>query len=338
MSSLIKIDNEYKNWITEISNRFRQTQVKAAVKTNSDMLRFYWSLGRDIVGMSEKNNYGSGFYKTISEDLKDVFPDIKSFSPTNLKYMRYFYEMYPTATNRQQLVDDLENIVNRQQAVDDLGQDIIFYIPWGHHVQILGKCKNNPQKALFYVKKTLENNWSRDILLNFLGTDLYEREGKAVTNFALTLPAEQSDLAQAMTKDPYRFDFLTLREKYDEKELKDALINKAEKFIDMLFYNTKRHCYVVLEVKTGKFDSSYAGQLGTYVVAVNHQIKSEQDNPTVGLLICKDLDKVEAQYALESSSQPIGVSSYELSKLIPEEFKGSMPTIEEIEAEFGDID
>lgn len=166
-----------------------------------------------------------------------------------------------------------------------------------------------------------------------------------------------------MTKDPYRFDFLTLREKYDEKELKDALINKAEKFlielgtgfaymgrevrievgdtekfIDMLFYNTKRHCYVVLEVKTGKFDSSYAGQLGTYVVAVNHQIKAEEDNPTVGLLICKDLDKVEAQYALESSSQPIGVSSYELSKLIPEEFKGSMPTIEEIEAEFGNID
>ena len=256
-----------------------------------------------------------------------------------------------------------ENIVNRQQAVDDLGQDIIFYIPWGHHVQIFGKCKSNPQKALFYVKKTLENNWSRDVLLNFLATDLYEREGKAVTNFAMTLPAEQSDLAQAMTKDPYRFDFLTLREKYDEKELKDALINKAEKFlielgtgfaymgrevrievgetekfIDMLFYNTKRHCYVVLEVKTGKFDSSYAGQLGTYVVAVNHQIKSEQDNPTVGLLICKDLDKVEAQYALESSSQPIGVSSYELSKLIPEEFKGSMPTIEEIEAEFGDID
>ena len=145
-------------------------------------------------------------------------------------------------------------------------------IPWGHHVQILGKCKSNPQKALFYVKKTLENNWSRDVLLNFLGTDLYEREGKAVINFALTLPAEQSDFAQAMTKDPYRFDFLTLREKYDEKELKDALINKVlielgtgfaymgrevrievgetEKFIDMLFYNTKRHCYVVLEVKT----------------------------------------------------------------------------------------
>lgn len=180
--NLIKIDNEYKDWITEVSKRFRQTQLKAAVKTNSDMLRFYWSLGRDIVGLSEKNNYGSGFYKTISEDLKDIFPDIKSFSPTNLKYMRYFYEMYP-------------EVSNRQLAVDDLGQSIIFLIPWGHHVQILGKCKNNPQKALFYVKKILENNWSRNVLLNFLDTDLYERQGKAVTNFALTLPAEQSDLA-----------------------------------------------------------------------------------------------------------------------------------------------
>lgn len=197
------------------------------------------------------------------------------------------------------------------------------------------------------------------MLLNFLNTDLYERQGKAVTNFKETLPSEQSDLAQEITKDPYNFDFLTIQERYNEKELKNALIDKVgkflielstgfaymgrefrievgetEKFIDMLFYNTKRHCYVVLEVKTGKFDSSYAGQLGTYVVAVNHQLKTEEDNPTIGLLICKDLDKVEAQYALESSSQPLGVSSYELSKLIPKDFKGSMPRIEEIESEF----
>jgi predicted nuclease of restriction endonuclease-like (RecB) superfamily len=214
---------------------------------------------------------------------------------------------------------------------------------------------------LFYIRKTIENNWSRDVLLNFLGTDLYERQGKAITNFSNTLPIEQSDLAQAITKDPYNFDFLTLRERYDEKELKNALIEKVnnflmelgtgfaymgrevrievgdtEKFIDMLFYNTQRHCYVVVEIKTGKFDSSYAGQLGTYVVAVNHQMKTEADNPTLGLLICKDMDKVEAQYALESTSQPLGISSYELSKLIPEEFRGSMPTIEEIEAELNE--
>lgn len=192
-----------------------------------------------------------------------------------------------------------------------------------------------------------------------MDTNLYERQGKAVTNFAQTLPAPQSELAQDITRDPYNFDFLTIREKYDEKELKNALMDKVEnflmelgtgfafmgrevrlevgnkeKYLDMLFYNTRQHCYVVVEVKAVDFDSSFAGQLGTYVVAVNHQIKTELDNPTIGLLICKGMDRVEAQYALESTSQPLGVSSYELSRLIPEEFKGSMPTIEEIEAEF----
>ena len=199
------------------------------------------------------------------------------------------------------------------------------------------------------------------MLLNVLDTDLYERQGKAVTNFSVTLPAPQSELAQAITRDPYNFDFLTIREKYDEKELKDALMDKVEnflmelgtgfafmgrevrlvignteKYLDMLFYNAKQHCYVVVEVKAVEFDSSFAGQLGTYVVAVNHQMKTELDNPTIGLLICKGMDRVEAQYALESTSQPLGVSSYELSKLIPEEFKGSLPTIDEIEAELAD--
>ena len=182
--------------------------------------------------------------------------------------MRYFYEMYPDAVICPQVEDELITDANRPQVVDDL--QIIFRIPWGHNKIILDKCKGNSAKALFYIRKTIENNWN------------------------------------------------------------------TEKFIDMLFYNTQRHCYVVVEIKTGKFDSSYAGQLGTYVVAVNHQMKTEADNPTLGLLICKDMDKVEAQYALESTSQPLGISSYELSKLIPEEFKGSMPTIEEIEAELNE--
>lgn len=267
--------------------------------------------------------------------------------------------MYSSALNRQQIVDDLSANGTHQQVADDSGVEAIFFIPWGHNIAIINKCRNDPDKALFYVRKTIENNWSRAVLTNFLDTDLYERQEKAITNFVNTLPDEQSDLAQAITKDPYNFDFLTIREKYDEKELKDALMDKVEnflmelgtgfafmgrevrlevgnteKFLDMLFYNTQRHCYVVVEVKAVEFDSSYAGQLGTYVVAVNHQIKTEYDNPTIGLLICKGMDKVEAQYALESTSQPLGISSYELSRLIPEEFRGSMPTIEEIEAEF----
>ena len=158
----------------------------------------------------------------ISGDLQNIFPNIKSFSTTNLKYMRYFYEMYPEVGNRQQLVDDLGQDENRQQPVDDLKE--IFQIPWGHHIQIMGKCKGNPGKALFYVKKTIENNWSRAVLVNFLDTDLYERQGKAVSNFDLTLLEIQSDLAQAITKDPYSFDFLTISERYNEKKLKDMMV------------------------------------------------------------------------------------------------------------------
>ena len=363
MSNLIKIDKEYKNWISDVSKRFRKSQLKAAVKVNEEMLRFYWTMGRDIAKMSNEAKYGSQFYNTISTDLKDIFPDIKSFSPTNLKYMRYFYEMYPTAEICQKVVDESETSENRQQLADESGLQWIFRIPWGHHMFLLDKCKENQEKALFYVKKTIENNWSRAVMQNQVSSNLYEREGKALTNFAKTLPAIQSDLAQAITKDPYNFDFLTMQETYDEKELKDALLNdvshfllelgpgfaymgrevrlvvgEKEKFLDLLFYNTKAHCYVVVEVKTGDFDSANAGQLGTYVVAVNHQIKTEYDNPTIGLLVCRGLDRVEAQYALESSSQPLGISSYELSKLVPEKFKGSMPTIEEIETQLMDSD
>ena len=195
-------------------------------------------------------------------------------------------------------------------------------------------------------------------MLNFLDTDLYEREGKALNNFHVTLPEVGSDLANQLTKDPYSFNFLSMDDRYTEKELKDALmeniqsfllelgtgftfagreyrleVGESELFIDMLFYNVKVHAYVVIEVKTGKFKPEYSGQLGTYVVAVDHQLRGEMDNKTIGILVCKDKDNVIANYALESSSQPLGVSSYELSKLIPEDFKSSLPTIEELEKE-----
>lgn len=351
-NSLIKLDPEYTEWLRSVSNRFRQSQIMAAMKVNDEMLRFYWSLGRDISEMHAEAKYGSGFYATVSADLKDIFPEVHSFSVTNLKYMQYFYEMYPDAENRPRSGDELPAEKNRPQLGD------IFRIPWGHQKLILDKCKEDADRALFYAEKTLENNWSRASLLNFLDTDLYERQGKAITNFKATLPAAQSDLAQSITRDPYNFDFLTIREQYDEKELKDAMMENVkefllelgtgfsfvgreyiltmgekENFIDMLFFNIRLRCYVVLEVKVTEFDSSFAGKLGTYVVAVNHQLKEDWMNPTIGLLVCKGLNKVEAQYALESTSQPIGVSSYELSRLIPEEFKGSLPTIEEIEAE-----
>jgi len=359
VSQLIKSNVEYKKWIESVSIRFQQSQIKASVKVNEEMLFFYWTLGRDISKISEQFKYGSNFYKTVSDDLTKFFPSVHSFSVTNLKYMRYFFELYPDAENRQQLADDSENS-NRQQAVDDL--KVIFNIPWGHHLVIMSKCKSDRKKALFYVNKIIENNWSRSVLMNFIDSNLYERQGKAVTNFERSLPAVQSDLAQQITRDPYNFDFLTMREEYDEKELKDALmdnlqkfllelgtgfafvgreyrleVGNTEQFLDMLFYNISLHCYVVIEVKINAFDPRDMGQLSTYVAAVDGILRKEGDNQTIGLLVCKTKDKVLAQYSVNSVKTPIGISEYDLSRAIPEQVKNSMPTIEEIESELKDI-
>lgn len=225
MSEIIKTNTEYSKWIKEVSLRFRNSQIKAATKVNREMLLFYWSIGHDISENYNEVKYGKSFFKNLSLDLQDALPDVKSFSVTTLKYMKYFYDLYNNS-NRQQLVDDSDTRIC-QQAVDDC----IFMIPWGHHIQIINKCKGNLDKALFFVKKTYENNWSRAVLLNFLDTNLYEREGKAITNFEKLLPDIGSDLAREITKDPYNFDFLTLREGYDEKELKDALMDNIQKFL-----------------------------------------------------------------------------------------------------------
>ena len=348
MDKLVGVDAQYREWISEVSKRFHQSQIKAAVKVNDEMLRFYWQLGKELHDRKDKFSYGQSFYKTISRDLRRELPDVKSFSETNLRYMQKFAELYSEVSNLPQVGEDF-----RSEEIEPL-----FAIPWGHHKIIIDKCNGNPKKALFFVNQVIQNNWSRAVLLNFLDTDLYERQGKAITNFNLTLPAMQSDLAQEITKDPYKFDFITLTQSYNEKELKDALmdniqkfllelgngfafvgreyrieIGSTENFIDMLFYHIRLHCYVVVEVKVTEFESSYAGQLGTYVVAVNHQLKTEKDEPTLGLLVCKSKDDIKAQYALEASSQPLGVSAYELSKMIPENFKGSLPSIDEIESE-----
>ena len=252
---------------------------------------------------------------------------------------------------------DESETANRPQPVDDF-TEAIFLIPWGHNRLIIDKCKGDTEKALFFVRQTLENNWSRAVLMNFLDTDLYDRQGKAISNFDKVLPSVQSDLAQEMTKDPYNFDFLTIRKNYDEKELKDALmqnvqsllmelgkgfafvgreyrlvVGKTEQFIDMLFYNIPNHCYVVVEVKVRDFEPGDMGQLGTYIGAVDGILKGEGDNQTVGLLICRTKDNVLAQYAVNMINAPIGISEYELTNVMPEEFKSSMPTIEEIENE-----
>ena len=354
MGNEIQISASYKNWIKEVSARFHKSQIKAASHVNEEMLEFYWSLGRDIHDRSKENHYGSSFYRQVSTDLRRELPDVKSFSVTNLRYMVWFYELYPDAVNLPQIGDESENENLPQVGVDSACP--FFLIPWGHNKLIIDRCKNDRQKALFFVRKTLDNNWSRAVLLNFLDTDLYERQGKAISNFRQSLPEPGSDLAQQMTKDPYNFDFLTLREDYDEKELKDALmdnirefllelgtgfafvgreyrlvVGQTEQFLDMLFYNFKAHCFVVVEAKVRAFDPRDMGQLGTYVSAVDGILRGEGDNQTIGLLICKTKDNVLAQYSVNSIKEPVAISEYELSKLMPDEYKSSMPTLEEIE-------
>lgn len=334
------LDNDYRNWIKELKSRYKQSQIKAAIRVNSELIRFYWELGKDIVNMKADVKWGSKFYENLSKDLKNEFPDAGGFSIRNLKYMKQFYELIP------------QNVIRQQVAAQ------LWMIPWGHIILIISKIGKNTEKALFFVQQTIKNNWSRSVLLNFLDTDLYERHGKSVNNFDVSLPKEDSDLSTELIKDPYNFNFLSMNKKYTEKELKDAielniqkflielgtgfayvgreyrlLVGETELFIDMLFYNIRLHAYVVIEIKTGKFKPEYLGQLGTYVVAVNHQLKSELDEKTIGILICKDKDNVLARYSLETSNLPLGVSQYELENLITDNFKSSLPTIEEIENE-----
>ena len=267
---------------------------------------------------------------------------MKGFSLRNLQSIKKWYSFY----------NQTDTIA--KQVVAQLGETF-FAVPWGHHLYIISQCKE-PQKAMFFLQKTLENGWSRSMLLNFLDTDLYERQGQALNNFTRLLPQPQSDLAQQTLKDPYNFDFLTLTEGYRERELEDALTANITRFLlelgqdfayvgkqvplevgdetlfaDLLFYHLELRCYVVVELKTSKFKGEYLGQLGLYVSAVNHLKKKAADNATVGLLICKTKNDVIAQYALESTNQPIGISSYELSSFIPAEIQSQLPTIEEIE-------
>lgn len=372
--------SEYRDWLTDIKQRIRQAQVKAAVQVNTSLLTFYWELGSEIVERQKSSHWGSGFLKQLSADLMSEFPDMKGFSFNNLQYVKRWYLFYTGGLSNlaagcghiEQQVDsksaeksDLQNVAQavphlddgsiQQQAVNKLVQ-----IPWGHNRVIISKCKDVTE-ALYYVNKTFENNWSRNVLTHQIESGLYHREGKAVTNFSTTLPAPQSDLAQQLIKDPYTFDFLTLTQDYNERELEKALIEHITKFLlelgtgfafvgrqkglqvgerdfylDLLFYHTKLHCYVVIELKTGEFEPEYAGKLNFYLKAVDEQLRSDRDEPTIGILLCKSRDRVVVEYALSDIGKPMGVSEYQLTRALPDNLKSSLPSIEELEAEFGD--
>ena len=345
---LRKNNEQYKNWILDLKQKIQQSQIKAAIRVNSALIEMYWELGKEISERDFENSYGSNFFKQLSNDLRTEFPEIKGFSESNLKYCKRFYLFY----NQEFSI--------RHQVGDELTSNI-FLIPWRHHVEILTKCKT-PQEALFYINKIIENGWSRSMLLNMISGKLIETQGKAVTNFSKTLPNYESELIRETFKDPYIFDFISITENHKERELENALTENISKFlielgsgfafvgkqveisignqsffIDLLFYHIKLKRYVVVELKTGHFEPEFAGKLNFYVTAVDKQLRDENDNATIGMLICKDKNEIIAEYSLTDLHKPLGISSYELKKILPENFKSHLPSIEEVENELKNL-
>ncbi|NQZ31710.1 MAG: DUF1016 domain-containing protein [Oceanospirillaceae bacterium] len=337
-----KPDSSYNKWLTTLKERFKRTQLKAAVQVNSQLLAFYWELGQDIVERQQASTWGTGFLKQLSKDLSAEFPTIKGFSERNLGLIRQWYSYWSA-----------EPAIS-QQAVAQLQA-----IPWGHNQHIINKCQNRPE-ALYYVSNTLEHGWSRSVLAYQIDSGLYAREGKAISNFSNTLPQVQSDLAQQTLKDPYVFDFLTLSKDFSERELEQSLIDHITQFllelgagfaymgrqyplkvgerdfyIDLLFYHARLHCYVVIELKLGDFEPEHAGKLNFYIKAVDEQLCASGDAPTIGILLCKYKDKMVAEYALSGMQKPMGVSEYQLTQSLPERLKSVLPSIADIEQELG---
>ena len=374
----ITSDSEYKKLLSELKEKVRSSQLKAAIKVNYELLDLYWTLGEYIVKNQEQHSWGDAFIKSLAKDLQKEFPDMKGFSETNIKYIRRWYSFYMKGLQDVAKIENNDSneiphalrailVMNSKglQAVAQFDERVINHIkqiPWGHNQRIINKCKTIDE-AIYYVNKTIENGWSRNVLEHQMESGLYGREGKSITNFEKRLPALQSDLARQTLKDPYHFDFLTIREGYDERELQKELVDKISDFllelgegfayigkeyhlningddfyIDLLFYNLKLHSYIVIELKAEKFKPEHLGQLNFYVTAVNRELKTDRDNATIGLLICKDKNDVVCEYSLEQISQPIGISKYEITKLLESEYKSSLPSIEEIEKKIKEID
>ncbi|MCF6258915.1 MAG: PDDEXK nuclease domain-containing protein [Gammaproteobacteria bacterium] len=326
----------YADWLTELKGRIHSARQRATLAVNRELVLLYWQIGRDILARQAEAGWGAKVIERLAQDLRTAFPEMKGFSPRNLKYMRAFAEAWPDA---------------------EFVQEVLAQLPWYHQLALLDKLPD-PETRRWYAAKAIEHNWSRNVLVMQIETRLLERSGTAVTNFATSLPKPHSDLARESLKDPYRFDFLGLSDEAQEREVENALVKHVtefllelgagfafvgrqqllevggdEFFIDLLFYHLKLRCYVVIELKSGKFRPEHLGQLGFYLTAVDAQIKHPQDGQTIGLLLCKSKNQVVAEYALRDNTQPIGVAEYQLVESLPRELQTSLPSIEQIEHE-----
>jgi predicted nuclease of restriction endonuclease-like (RecB) superfamily len=329
----------------------------------------YWELGESLVKKQADTNWGDGLITQLSKDLCAEFPEMKGFSERNLLYLLRWYRFYIDNKFPQQAVAELKSrtqerkpIINKhkkvQQPVDELTNElkrILSLVPWGHHIQIISRCKDI-DSALFYVFQTIENNWSRSVLVHQMELKLFDRQGKSINNFDLTLPKPDSDLANELLKNPYSFEFLNISKEAKEKDLQNALLDNITGFlmelgygfaflgkqklltvggddfyVDLVFYHTKLHCYFIVELKNDEFKPEYSGKLNFYVNAFNGEVKSEDDKPTIGLLLCKQSNKLVAEYSLKNINNPLGISEYRLMDELPEEIRKELPSIEEIE-------
>lgn len=329
----------YQNLLKALKEKVRSSQLRAAVVVNQELIGLYWEIGVAVFKRQKEEGWGAKTIQRLAEDLQNTFPEMKGLSLRNIQFMVQFANQYPNFEIVKQLVSQ---------------------IPWGHNILIMQRI-GSEQERIWYIQKTLENGWSRSVLETMISSKLYMREGKAVHNFKVTLPPHQSDLAIQTLKDPYCFDFLMLRDNFDELELEKGLIDHIQKFLielgagfsfvgrqvhldvggqdfylDLLFYHLKLRCYIVVELKAKEFKPEFAGKMNFYLSAVDDKLKHAEDNPTIGLLLCKTKNEIIAEYALRDIKKPIGISEYEtqLIESLPEKFKGSLPTIEEIQLEF----
>lgn len=341
------VPKEYEAFLVELKERIRTAQLRAAVAANRVLIELYWQIGRDIVERQKVHGWGNAVLDRLGEDLQKAFPGLSGFSRTNLYRMRAFYLAYR---------DDPEFVPQPVGQMAESGvPEAVAAIPWGHNVVLVEQIKN-PAERLWYARKAVENGWSRSVMVHWIESDLYERQGKAQTNFEKTLPALQSDLARETLKDPYKFEFLTLAEEAEEKALESGLLAHIQKFLvelgvgfafvgrqvrlevggedfylDLLFYHLKLRCYIVIDLKATAFRPEYAGKMNFYLSAMDDLLRHPDDRPSIGVILCKAKNKVVAEYAHRDIAKPVGISSYvtKLVESLPAEFRGAIPSPEE---------
>jgi len=340
---------EYATTLTGLKKQIQECQLRAITSVNKELVRLYWTIGKTIVERQKNSGWGSSFIEKLAKDLQNSFPGVEGFSKRNIFRMRAFYLEYQFVPPTVAQIDELEHL------------GVLAKITWSHNIVLIERLED-VEERMWYAKKTLEHGWSRSMLEIWIKSDLYHREGKAITNFQKTLPSPQSDLAQQTIKDPYIFDFLALQEDHLEKDLENGLVEHIQKFllelgqgfaflgrqfpitvdgdtsyIDLLFFHTKLRAYIIVELKARAFKPEDTGQLNYYLSAVDDMLKHPTDNPSIGILLCKTRSKIKAEYAFRDINKPMGIVEYEtmLTKALPKDMKSSLPTIQEIEEELG---